>query len=74
MSEKLLRDAFKGDSTKWHEINNNFIKPGNQKWRGKFRRTTSTSTITTTNSPITQPTDPTRNSDDNSKQSDPVSK
>ncbi|KPU80431.1 uncharacterized protein Dana_GF26874 [Drosophila ananassae] len=70
MSAKLLRDAFKGDSSKWQEINNNFIKPGNQKWRGKFRRTTSTSTTTTTESPVTKPTEPTRNLDDNSKQSD----
>ncbi|KAH8326567.1 hypothetical protein KR067_010317 [Drosophila pandora] len=72
MSAKLLRDAFKGDSSKWQEINNNFIKPGNQKWRGKLRRTTSTSTTTTTESPVTNPTEPTRNLDDNSKQSDPA--
>ncbi|XP_070138149.1 uncharacterized protein [Drosophila bipectinata] len=68
MSAKLLRDAFKGDNPKWPEMNNNFVRPGNQKWRGKFRKTTSTTTTTTTDSPVTQSTEPTRISVENNKE------
>ncbi|KAH8326996.1 hypothetical protein KR074_000340 [Drosophila pseudoananassae] len=70
MSAKLLRDAFKGDSPKWPGMNNNFVRPGNQKWRGKFRKTTSTTTTTPTESPVTQSTEPTRILVENNKESD----